>query len=289
MKRRLLIVLVLIGIVASGCTLGPKQTWADEMRNASETAAKIGSSKVHVDVTMKVIQTTIRVVPTTLFTTLDGVVDYKNRHNKLVAKSASTPKGGNVYYDDLVTYLPRSASAIGDHDSNKHWARFDFRNKPKPDKIDATDRLAALGYVISPALAVELLQGVLAGSLKEVGTSEMGGETVTQYTGKLAPDAVTRDLRQQERVDGITRMFKIIGVATDIFPVDVWMDSKGLARRIELHLKQQEDVVDRFRTTVDYTFTSYGPPVTMNLPPRSDCLGHRRFVDFVNEYTRASV
>ena len=289
MKRRLLIVLALLGIVASGCTLGPRETWAEQMRDASKTAARIGSSKVHVDVSMKVIQTTIRVVPTPVFTSLDGVVDYKNRHDKLVAKSASTPKGATVFYDDLVTYLPRSQSAIGDHDSSKHWARYDFRNKPKPDTIDVTDHLASLGYALPPSLAVEMLDGILAGSVKRVGTSEMNGESVTQYEAKLAPDAVTRDLRSQGRLDGITRLFKILGQAQDTFRVDVWMDSKGLARRIQLHLRQEEDVVDQFRTTLDYTFTDYAPPMSMTLPERKDCLGHRRFVDFVNEYTRASV
>src|SRR5205823_14277949 len=124
---------------------------------------------------VKVIQTTIRVVPSSLFATLDGVVDYKNRTNKLVAKSSYTPKGVPVYYDDLVTYLARSSGSIADHNGKLPWARYDFRRKPKPDTIDATDKLASLGYAIAPSLAVELLQGILAGSLKQVGTSQMDG------------------------------------------------------------------------------------------------------------------
>src|SRR5437879_4294625 len=105
MTRRLLVVLTLLGIVVSGCSLGPREEWAKTMRDASEHAAKIGSSRVHVTVDVKVIQTTIRVVPSSLFATLDGVVDYKNRTNKLLAKSSYTPKGVPVYDDDLVTYL----------------------------------------------------------------------------------------------------------------------------------------------------------------------------------------
>jgi len=289
MTRRLLVVLALLGMVASACSLGPRAVWAKSMRDASKIAARIGSSKVHVDVQLSVIQTTIRQIPAPLFVKLDGVVDYKNRVDKVVAKGgAGFAKSSTVFYDDVVTYLQRSPSSISDHDAGRHWARYDFSNKPKPDKIDATDRLPSLGYVIAPSLAVELLRGVLAGSLKEKGTSQMDGESVTEYSGKLAPDAVTRDLRQQNRVDGITRMFKIIGIAKDTFPVDVWMDSKGLARRVRFNLEQQEDVVDQFRTIVDYTFSNYAPPQTIKLPDRSDCVGHRRFFDFVGEYTRAS-
>jgi hypothetical protein len=290
MTRRFLVVLALVGIVASGCTLGPRQTWADSIRHARRTAERSGGSKVHVDVKLRVIQTTIRVVPSPLFVTLDGVVDYKNRKSRLVATGgAGFAKRATVYYDDLVTFLQRSPSSIADHDPDRHWARFDFSDKPKPDKIDATDRLQSLGYVISPGLAVELLNGVLAGSLKQVGASQIDGEPVTEYYGKLAPDAVTRDLRKQERVDGITRMFKILGVSADLFPVHVWMDAKGLARKIEFSLKQQEDVVDQFRTTVVYTFSDYGPPPQIRLPERGDCVGHKRFVDFVGEYTRSAI
>jgi hypothetical protein len=289
MMRRLLVVLTLLGIVLSGCTLGPREEWAKAMRDASKKAEQAGGSNVQVVVTMKVIQTTIRVVPSPLFSALSGVVDYKNRKSKLLAKSSYAPRGSLAYYDDLVTYLRRSPGSITDHNSDRPWARFDFTSKPKPDKIDATDRLASLGYVIAPSLAVELLKGVLAGSLKELGTSQMDGEAVTEYSGRLAPDAVTRDLRDQPRVDGITRMFKIIGVSQDIFPFHVWMDSRGLARRIQLQLKQQEDIVDSFRSTVDYTFSKYGPVPVITTPQRTATLGHRRFLDFANEYTRASV
>jgi len=288
MTRRLLVLLTLLGVVASGCTLGPRETWAEAMRSASDKAVAMGGSSVQITVSMKVIETTIRVVPSPLFTSMSGVVDYKNRQSKLYAKGAATTKGSTVYFDDLVTYLPRSAGSIADHNPKLHWARYDFKNKPKPDIIDSNDRLISLGYAIPPSLAVELLKGVLAGSLKQVGTAQVNGETTTEYSGKLAPDAMTRDLRNQGRLDGITRMFKIIGSAQDIFPVRVWMDSQGLARRIEFVLKQQEDVVDSFRTTVDYTFSKYGPPPAITLPNRSDCIGHRRFVDFVGEYLRAS-
>jgi hypothetical protein len=289
MTRRLLVVLALVGIVASGCSLGPREEWAKTMRDAGETAMKAGAAKVHVTVTMKVIKTVIRQVPTPLFTSMDGIVNFKDRTNEVFAKGLATPKGSNVYFDDLVTYVPRSAGSIADHDAKLHWARYDFKNKPTPDKIDATDKYAALGYAIAPTLAVELLQGVLAGSLKTVDTATMDGENVTEYSGKLAPDAATRDLRSQPRVDGITRMFKIIGQTQDLFAFRVWMDEKGLAKRIQFILKQQEDIVDQFRTTVDYTFTDFGPATAIAVPARSDCLGHRRFVDFAGEYTRASV
>jgi hypothetical protein len=259
------------------------------MRDAFKNAGKIGSSHVHVDVHMRAIETTIRVVPTPVFTSMDGVVDYTSRQNKLTARGIATTKGSTLFYDDLVDYFPRSAGALLDHDPKLHWARYDFKRKPKPDKIDANDHLIALGYVIAPSLTVELLRGVLAGSLKQLGKSTMDGEQVTEYSGKLAPDALVRDLRIQGRVDGIPRMFNIIGVKQDLFPIHVWMDDKGIARRIQFILKQEEDVVNTFRTTVDYTFSKFGPSAPVTLPDRADCLGHKRFVDFLAEYVRASV
>ncbi len=289
MKQRILGFLLLCGLVLSGCSLGPREDWAESMRKADVAARKQSGAHVHVSVTMKPIETNIRVVPAPLFKTLDGTIDFKTKASKLKAKSATNTKGATVFFDDLVAVFPRSADAIATSEGSKHWSTYDFTRKLKEeDEPDANDRLISLGYAMSPSLAVDLLEGVLAGSAKDLGAETVGGAQTTKYYIRLAPDAATRKLRNQRRVDGIELMLETIGVRQDIFPIYVWMDSEGIARRIQLVLEQQYDVVNRFRTTVQYDFSKFGPVPAVQLPAKADTVRRSRFLDFVTDYIRAS-
>jgi hypothetical protein len=284
MIRRVLVSLALAGVVLSGCSLGPRETWAESMRTANETAAKVGGAHVHMSVQLKVIETTIREVPDPLFSSLDGIVDFKNRTAKLAVKRVGA-KSSTAYFRDVLIALPRSASAIATSHAGKHWSRFDFRRKPKPD-IDGNDRYVSLGFAITPSLATDLLQGVLAGSIKQMGRETIGGTSTTKYFTRLAPDAAVRELRNERRREGILRMFETIGVKQDIFPVYVWMDEQGFARRIRYVLQQETDLVNKFRTTVQYDFSRFAAVPAIRLPERSDSVQRRRFLDFVTDYVR---
>jgi hypothetical protein len=285
MTRRALLLVLVLGFVASGCSLGPRETWAESMRRADRKGARTGVAKVHVTAALRVIETTIRVTPQALFSEMDGVVDFKHHRSELVARQPASRKGSRVVFDDLVMYLPRSDVSRGT--SPQHWARYDFKKKPDP-KIDANDRRLALGVLMSPATAGEILSGVLAGSIKRKDTTQEGGLAVTHYDAKLAPDAAVRELRSEERHDGILRVFSTLGELREVFPVRVWMDDQGYARRIELVLRQQKDRVNAFKLTLNYEFSDYGTNGRINVPQRSDTVTNKRFEDFVVEYIRVA-
>src|SRR5207248_4544603 len=122
-------------------------------------------------------------------------------------------------------------SAIGISEPSKHWSFFNYRNKPRPD-VDTNDRLRSLGYAIAPSLAVEILRGVIDTSVKPLGHRAIDGVRTTGYAARVAPDAAVRDLQDERRRNGILRMFQTIGATQKAFPVRVWIDDHGLARRI---------------------------------------------------------
>lgn len=281
MTRRILVVAMGLLLAASACSLGPKEDWANAMRDAHLVAAKAGAAHVDVAVATKVVETTIRQTPEPLFTALAGRVDFAHRAAKLVVSAPKSRAKSTIYFHDLVSFMPRSKASMGR--SAKHWARFSFESKPDPD-IDANDRRDAIGAIIAPSLAVELLEGVLAGSIKNVGTTN----GVTEYSVKVAPDAAVRDLRDEERVKGILRVFETYGIKQDVFPARVWVDDGGRIRRVIYSLRQEKDRVNVFATTIDYRFAGFAP-ASVTLPDRSDSVTPKRFTDFVGEYIREGV
>jgi hypothetical protein len=283
MKRPALILSAVL-LLASACSLGPRQDWADAIHDASKAAASSGAARVRVTTSIKVIETTIRVTPKPLFATLVGTADFTAHRGHVVAEQSG--KVG-LFFDGLQAWASRSKASIGK--SDKPWARFDFAREPSVD-IDANDRRDALGAaVISPTLASDLLEGVLTGSIKNLGSETIDGAAVTKYAARLSQDAAVRDIRDDTRREGTLRVFETLGIRDDVFPVDVWLDGQGRPREIRFVVKQQKDRVNTFRTVFDWKFSDYGTGGGIELPARTDVITSRRFNDFVSEIVREAV
>jgi hypothetical protein len=285
--RRVAIAVCMLGLLASACSLGPKEQWSEQIQNAAEVAGRAGTARVRMNVALKVIETNIREEPHALFTDADGIVAFGERRAKVVVTKPAGRKGKAFVFDDMVAFFPRSASSIGR--SGRHWARFDFERKPSVD-IDTNDRRLAVGVaVVSPTLAVDLLKGVLTGSIERQGTEDLRGAPAVRYRGSLSQDAAVRELRDEERRTGILRLFETIGIQEDVFPVDVWMAPDGKVRAVQFVLVQQKDRVNAFRLTLRWDFSSYGLPARIELPRPSDTVRSGRFRRFVAEAIRENI
>lgn len=280
MRRAVLVVPVLL-MLAQGCSLGPREDWAEAMRDAQD-ATRQRTAKVRMAADVKVIETVIRQEPEPLISRLEGTVDFGARRSRVVGTG---PRKPNVVFDDLVVFLPRSSTSIAG--GTRRWARFDFEREPSED-IDDNDRRRAVGAgVISPAVATELLEGVLTGSIRRVGSESVGGARATHYRAKISQDAAAREVEDEDRREGIRRLFESLGVQEDLFPADVWIDEQGLARRISFVLRQQKDRVNAFELRLAWEFYEYGPPgAEIKLPARSDTIASDRFSEFIEEYIR---
>jgi hypothetical protein len=280
MRRTLLVTLSLV-LIASGCSLGPREDWIEAMRGAYATAREAGGAHVRQSVSVRVIETNIRQDPKPLIARSQGTATFASRRASMVGTGERKTK---VIYDDLAMFAQRSkASAAIDR---KSWAWFDYEAEPDVD-IDDNDRRMAVGAgLISPVVALEVLQGVLTGSLEREGTGQKAGVPATRYSGRLAPDAAVTEIRDEDRQEGVERMFATLGVQQDDFPVDVWLDDEDRVRGVQLHMRQQKDRVNAFALTVSWEFTDYSPTPPIELPSRDDAVRPTRFREFVTELIR---
>jgi hypothetical protein len=187
-------------------------------------------------------------------------------------------------YDDLVTYGTRAPGTPGEKE--KPWVRFDYEREPSTD-IDDNDRRMAVGAaLISPVIALEVLEGVLTGSIKKIGTGMKAGVETTRYTARLAPDAAIIEIRDEDRKEGVERMFETLAVQAEDFIVDVWIDAQERVRGLRFNLIQQKDRVNKFATTIAWEFSDYAPVDAIEPPPGNEVVRSDRFRDFVTELIR---
>ena len=280
--KRFVLALCALAMFAPACSLGPREDWADAMHDAHVAAAREGTARVRMAADVKVIETVIRQEPKPLIARLEGIARFDDQRARMVGSTGTRPV---IVFDDLVVYLPRSATSIAG--GTRRWASYDFRQEPDED-LDDTDRLRAVGAgLISPVLAVELLEGVLTGSIERVGAETFGGTQTTHYRVKISQDAAAREIDDDDRREGALRLLESLGIQDDIFPADVWLDDDGLARRISFVLRQQKDRVNAFELRLAWEFFDYGSPVpAIALPPRNDTVTSGRVRAFIEEYIR---
>jgi hypothetical protein len=282
--RRVVLGTTCLFLLASACSLGPREQWGDAMRDAYKNASRQRTAKARMAVDVKVIETNIRQTPLPLIARLEGVVDFRRYEASLVGTRTGKT---SVVFDDLVVYLPRSPSSIAASRHKQRLVRYEFEREPETD-LDDTDRRLAVGAgMISPALAVELLNGVLTGSIRRDGTETVGGTRATHYRAKFSQDAAAREIDDEDRREGVMRLFDTLGAQEDVFPGEVWIDDEGLARRIVFVLRQQKDRVNAFEMRAGFEFYDYGAPATFRVPLRSDSVRSSRFRAFVVEFVRA--
>lgn len=280
--RRVILVFASLSLLTAACSLGPREEWGDAMRDAYKTASRQRTARVRSAVDIKVIETTIRQTPVPLIARLEGVVDFRHHDARLVGyRSRKT----SVLFDDLVIYLPRSQTSITSR-HKQHWVYFDFEREPSVD-VDDTDRRLAVGAgMISPSLATEIVEGVLTGSIRRVGVESVGGGGATHYRAKFSQDAAAREIDDEDRREGLLRVFDTLGVQEDVFPGHVWINKQGLVRKIVFVLRQQKDRANAFEMRAAWEFYDFGAPASVTLPARMDSIRSGRFRNFISEFVR---
>lgn len=286
--RRAVLGVIVLSLLAPACSLGPRGDWKEAIAGASEAAADAGAARVVMRTNVEIIETNIRIDPKPLYSHLSGQADFGREVSHLLATHTKDRPG--VAFDRLNVYFSRSKTSVGT--SKKHWARYDFGREPSED-IDTNDRRDAVGApTISPTLAVDLLAGVLTGSLKNLGTQKFGNVNTTRYTGRISQDAAIREERDEDRQEAIERLFDTMGVESDLFPAEVWLDGEGRPRLIRFIVEQHKDRVNIFKATFEWRFDAYGKAPagrSVVLPAKAnDTITSRRFTDFFSEAVRVA-
>lgn len=279
---------VAVALSAGACSLGEKEDWAEAARGTPEAARQAGAARTVVTLSIQPIEQSGTQEQEPIFSELEGVTDFASSRTELRVMAPKERRKTRMLFEDLLVYLPRSEAAEGE----EGWGRFDFTFEPEDDEIGVGDRRFAIGLpAIAPDLAVELLEGMLTGSIEQQAeAAEAGGATAAHYMGKVSTDSATRDIEDEDRRQGILRLVEIMGVTDDLVESEVWVSDDGLPRRVVYRLPQRLDRNNLFEVTMDIEFSDYGAVETdIALPDPTDTVEYPRFREFMLDHLREAV
>jgi hypothetical protein len=148
--------------------------------------------------------------------------------------------------------------------AGKSWIRGD-RNGLSTDGFD-------FGQFTNndPRQVLDALRAV-TGDVKTVGTEELRGVETTHYRAVVDPARVAKrspDTRGRSAQSLLGRLTSESGLA-DV-PVDVWLDSDGLVRKLTLELTASDPTTSRpGAATMSFELWDYGKAIAIDVPPAS--------------------
>jgi hypothetical protein len=124
------------------------------------------------------------------------------------------------------------------------------------DVAKATKSLGAdLGSVTSQSPADTLARLRASADVTEVGRATVGGVATTHYSAILDPDRVAK-------------VTKGLGITISYAPVDVWVDRRGLVRRLHMaYVAGASSSVPQASMQMTMTLSRYGEKVRVSVPP----------------------
>jgi hypothetical protein len=152
----------------------------------------------------------------------------------------------------LYVHLP----ALDTYLNGKTWAKADLGVLAQKAGVDLTQLLQQAGNE-DPTKALQMLQSI--GNVSKVGTATIDGVDTTEYSG-------TVDVQKAAAALG-PAYTKLLGEAkVSTIPVDVWVGSDGLVRRLHENLSYP---INGTESTTDLTIdlSDFGVQTTITPPP----------------------
>lgn len=238
----LLLPLAAVALLAAGCG---DTVSLDPVAHAADVTAKQTSEHVTMSATISTGAQTV---------TEAGTGDFQNNPNlgslTVVATAAGRAVTMNALLAGTSVYLSSDAFA-GQLPNGKTWLKLDY-GKTESSLGLKTSTLTSM----SPSDVLAQLQAV--GKVTKDGPATIGGVATTHYTAILDPSRAAK-VKQLTKVD----------VAYG--PVEVWIDGRGLVRRMQMTSLEQASATAPEETTFSMTisFSDYGEAVHAVVPPDS--------------------
>ena len=207
--------------------------------------------------------------------TMTGNGSFAKRKGHLIMDMGGLSGGtfGNgkaeLIFDGLVYYMKLPPGAVPTL-QGKQWFKIDLGELGQQTGLNL-EQLTQLNQS-DPSQALDFLRGA-AKDFQKVGTEEVRGTQTTHYKGNVDLTKVAADAPAD--VQGVYR--RLLQQSSEkMVPMDVWVDGKGLVRRIRFTQKlaggaamsMDEDLYD-FGTTVDAT-----PPPASQVVDLTQLLGN---------------
>lgn len=220
--RRLVTVLVLgLGLVVGGCgSSGPSPLALITAAPLKTTETK--TAKLAIDVKMTGTQ-----AGKDLAFTGDGAADFT--HNKVQMNLDMSALGfpgldkAEMLLDGTTIYM--KVAALSQQLGGKPWLKIDLEAAAKQAGVD----LGSLSQLqqADPSQALDQLRGV-TGEVTKVGEEKVRGEDTTHYRATVDLNKAKAKLPADQQAN-FQKLIDATGMTT--YPVDVWIDGDGRARR----------------------------------------------------------
>lgn len=261
MRRRLISILMVIGLVALGCQrLTPVQT----VTGLSERAPSMGSARMLMTMTMSfslpagTMGSEQAPTPTEFSFTIEGLTDFRRKLGSMQMKMGSATQPGltlpeirTLYSADSIYYEvpPNASSAFG----GKTWARISLE-----EMVQGAFDLSS--PTPQPEIFFERLKGVDAEDITTVGKESIRGTETTHYRVALTWQDYLANVPPETR-DQQMSMLEASGL--EIEPLDVWIDKDGFARKLAFSTGNAERTLSTAMTMELYDF---GVDVEVQIP-----------------------
>jgi hypothetical protein len=267
MRRTLLfLALAALPLAVTACGAGSAANALQSVANAATKTVKQQSEHVHLDMS----ETVGAVGPIKI--TADGVTDNTTHSAQMTIdlSSISALLGGTAGPSDqwkgeaivdgsnggFVEYM-RLPALTKNLPNGKTWLKIDLQKLGKQQGVDFSQLLQTTGAQ-DPTQTLQLLQSI--GDVKKVGTEQVNGVDTTEYSG-------TVDLKKfsAKYGAGFGKLYKQLGTST--VPMQVWISSDGLVRKLHETLSGTIAGAGRMDLDLTVTLSDFGASVSITPPP----------------------
>jgi len=254
---KFLVMMAAAGLLATGCgtTVVHAQSPADALAAA---VSKTGTQTTRIALTLSV-----KSKGMSMSFAITGAFDFAHSRGMLTMPA---PIGLTEIVIAPKAYIKFTGAGTGmTLPHGKTWVEVDENALP----ADASSPLGPLGATGNPKDLLTSLTAI-ASSEQKLGTGTVRGVPATEYQLNIDPAKTASKLPASERAS-VSKLFQSLGKAT--IPVDIWLDSQNLVRRVGLSLQLPGSSTGGLglsgnpQLAVTMDFYDYGAPVTVSAPP----------------------
>jgi hypothetical protein len=170
-------------------------------------------------------------------------------------------------------YMKLPSAVAGKIPGGKPWWEFNLNQIGKLAGVPGLSSLmSSTSSLNDPGQYLDFLRATASGSVKNLGPDTVNGVPTTHYRAAVdlakLPGAVPASARP-----GVERMIAALknrGALTPQFPIDAWIDSSQLIRRIEMNFSQPLGTGSSAQVAMKVDFVDYGPQPAPQIPPPSE-------------------
>ena len=172
----------------------------------------------------------------------------------------------DILYDGTVLYERFPAALSSQLPGGKEWIRLDLQELSKLSGVDISQLIQS-----SPTDPTQTLEYLKAASsdIQSLGTEDVRGIPTRHFHMTVDLNKIAGE---QGLGDSIRSVIDLLGRST--FPMDVWIDDQGRARRTEVNFSfepsQAGASAGRISTKETVEYFDFGAPVHVSIPPDSD-------------------